>query len=725
MSFRAELNKHLTALPVTEIKRIVSKYNKELDIKPISKLKKAEILEKIKNKKPMDQALLAKLTNEARATVEGRKAQKASAKEKKPAKPSIDASKLYSTISKFLKSESSEKLGSEKKAIENKFNEAGKFTIDNPKVLSLLLAVEKDILKKVSRTELNNPKEKSKPVQKKGKTQKEEMEEAHAVARNIAKMANVALRKGKSAREIYDILEKLNKLPGGNSANVTDTMSNFVDSEISSGGTTSTKKIINNKSEMKKYLDWASNSYFVGDAYKNPDRLAKFYKEAETLFGVDLPAKAKEEPAKAGGKEPKKEAKDLGLQVKDFTKIMNNYYGVKAKIEQSELDGKIKAGSKEYEASEKQAHIDWNSELVDFKKKYKLGNTANKFFSDSKGESSGPANFINFDAIDVEKLPNYKKMIAIGKKIQEKEFASPKAEPKKKAEAEAKAGGKKTTRPKGDLLKKLVRMARDHKKNGISIEGVKAYYKIVDEFLKTKPPQKEEALAKTLYNFINTNVFRGKKKTVRGLNMLLKELDFKEMTDTKTLGKDSSATSKTTNTIIENWGATFNNAELEQKEKRLTDTIRSQLEKKGSLNIDGLFSANPKLANDLFAKYPPQKVLDGYKKYVEYLDDEGDKEIGQDKVADYFEERDGRLQPTNRAKGLSKASMAKLEKANEFRLKNKMPSGVHLHLDSEITKYNSLKTGQSAFNRIRANRSKKPYKKMTLMDGEKVKDYSA
>ena len=81
MSFRTELNKHLTALPVAEVKKLVSKYNKELDIKPISKLKKAEIIEKIKSKKPMDKQLLAKLTNDARATVEGRKAQKASEKE--------------------------------------------------------------------------------------------------------------------------------------------------------------------------------------------------------------------------------------------------------------------------------------------------------------------------------------------------------------------------------------------------------------------------------------------------------------------------------------------------------------------------------------------------------------------------------------------------------------------------------------------------------------------
>jgi len=86
MSFRAKLLEHLTAMPVTEVKKLVSKYNKELDIRPISKLKKAEILAKISAKKPMDKQLLTKLTNEARATREGKKAQKASEKEaaKKP-----------------------------------------------------------------------------------------------------------------------------------------------------------------------------------------------------------------------------------------------------------------------------------------------------------------------------------------------------------------------------------------------------------------------------------------------------------------------------------------------------------------------------------------------------------------------------------------------------------------------------------------------------------------
>ena len=65
MSFRNTLKEHLTALPVREVRRIISKYNKELDIKPTSKLRKAEIIEMVHSKKPMDKMLLAKLTKEA------------------------------------------------------------------------------------------------------------------------------------------------------------------------------------------------------------------------------------------------------------------------------------------------------------------------------------------------------------------------------------------------------------------------------------------------------------------------------------------------------------------------------------------------------------------------------------------------------------------------------------------------------------------------------------
>jgi len=132
MSFRAELNKHLTALPVSEVKKLVSKYNKELDIKPISKLKKAEIIEKIKSKKPMDKQLLAKLTNDARATVEGRKTQKASEKEeaKKPVKKVI---KVKKSKPDFL---DLDKDGDKKEPMKKAAKEAKKPKKSAPKAMS-------------------------------------------------------------------------------------------------------------------------------------------------------------------------------------------------------------------------------------------------------------------------------------------------------------------------------------------------------------------------------------------------------------------------------------------------------------------------------------------------------------------------------------------------------------------------------------------------------------
>ena len=92
MSFRNTLKEHLTALPVREVRRIISKYNKELDIKPTSKLRKAEIIEMVHSKKPMDKMLLAKLTKDAETARKklGQKpvAQAKQSKEKKEEKKS-------------------------------------------------------------------------------------------------------------------------------------------------------------------------------------------------------------------------------------------------------------------------------------------------------------------------------------------------------------------------------------------------------------------------------------------------------------------------------------------------------------------------------------------------------------------------------------------------------------------------------------------------------------
>ena len=64
MSFRNVLETHMNALPVSSIKKILSKYNKELDIRGYSKMKKNEVIAAVKAKKPMNKTLLAKLVKE-------------------------------------------------------------------------------------------------------------------------------------------------------------------------------------------------------------------------------------------------------------------------------------------------------------------------------------------------------------------------------------------------------------------------------------------------------------------------------------------------------------------------------------------------------------------------------------------------------------------------------------------------------------------------------------
>lgn len=155
MSFREELMKHLTALPVTEVKKLVSKYNKELDIKPVSKLKKAEILQKIRDKKPMDKQLLAKLTNEARAKREGKKAQKASEKEaskKVAAKPKEDT-ELSKARKKLMDYLIKRRSSFEKQPIEGKTGEPKLFPyfekqIKDAKTIPQLKFIERKIINK-------------------------------------------------------------------------------------------------------------------------------------------------------------------------------------------------------------------------------------------------------------------------------------------------------------------------------------------------------------------------------------------------------------------------------------------------------------------------------------------------------------------------------------------------------------------------------------------------
>lgn len=106
-------------------------------------------------------------------------------------------------------------------------------------------------------------------------------------------------------------------------------------------------------------------------------------------------------------------------------------------------------------------------------------------------------------------------------------------------------------------------------------------------------------------------------------------------------------------TFIKNWNKDVNNIELEQTKKRLTDTIKGLVNsKKKNINLDSVITFDLPLTKDLMQKYNFQKVLDGYKRFVEYLDDGEEKTIGKDKVKDFYFIRDGRTMPNAMMKKL-------------------------------------------------------------------------
>jgi len=67
-------------LPAREVRRIVSKYNKELDIRGVSRMSKAAMIDAVHGKKPMDKTLMAKLTKEAESARGGKPLRKRAAK---------------------------------------------------------------------------------------------------------------------------------------------------------------------------------------------------------------------------------------------------------------------------------------------------------------------------------------------------------------------------------------------------------------------------------------------------------------------------------------------------------------------------------------------------------------------------------------------------------------------------------------------------------------------
>jgi len=100
MSFRNVLEGHMSALPVSVIKKIVAKYNKVVDIKGYSKMNKEELISAVKGKKTINKTVIAKITkdmeNERKKRGDDVKAARAARKAppkaapKKDEKPPID-----------------------------------------------------------------------------------------------------------------------------------------------------------------------------------------------------------------------------------------------------------------------------------------------------------------------------------------------------------------------------------------------------------------------------------------------------------------------------------------------------------------------------------------------------------------------------------------------------------------------------------------------------------
>ncbi|MHA2181379.1 MAG: hypothetical protein ACXAAH_08150 [Promethearchaeota archaeon] len=116
--------------------------------------------------------------------------------------------------------------------------------------------------------------------------------------------------------------------------------------------------------------------------------------------------------------------------------------------------------------------------------------------------------------------------------------------------------------------------------------------------------------------------------------------------------------------IIDDWGSDANNVMIEQNFKKLKDGIVGLWDSnKKFINIDGIFQFDKKLFNELFMKYPAQKVIDGLKKFMLYATDSDDEErIGQSEFKNWFEIRDGRIQSQIRGKELNASTLNKMIK---------------------------------------------------------------
>ncbi len=116
---------------------------------------------------------------------------------------------------------------------------------------------------------------------------------------------------------------------------------------------------------------------------------------------------------------------------------------------------------------------------------------------------------------------------------------------------------------------------------------------------------------------------------------------------------------------LENWNTNTNNVLFSQN-KKFRDAVESLIDgKKDFINLDSIMTINSEiksLTKKLIQKFPFQKVLDGYKNIVQYIDSGGEKDIGLDKLKDYFYINDGRIQSSFSGKRFTSQELEEIKK---------------------------------------------------------------
>lgn len=236
-----------------------------------------------------------------------------------------------------------------------------------------------------------------------------------------------------------------------------------------------------------------------------------------------------------------------------------------------------------------------------------------------------------------------------------------------------------------ELLRK--KKLRDAKKLAEMEKTIKLAKK---EGVKEFKQKKAEAKKKPVQKPAPKPVEKPKKKTQTILKKKGNDKDKGEAVKKPVQKKQEPVSDDSRKEIIDDWGSDANNVMIEQNHKKLKDGIVSLWDSnKKFINIDGLFQFDKKLFNELFMKYPAQKVIDGLKKFMLYATDSDDEgRIGQSEFKNWFEIRDGRIQSQIRGKDLNSSTLNKMIKEwdETFGKKKEVKKEVKKPVQKEVKK---------------------------------------